>query len=104
MIESGTHDEVIRALEDLVLAYPDYVPALNDLGVLYYGKEDNERALDYLTKAIGKDPLYRPAVANATQVLKTLSQTDTAAALLDCYLEHNPLDSEMSALLQTLHQ
>ena len=38
--------------------------AYNNLGVIAFQKDDREKAIDYFTRSLGIDPLYRDAVLN----------------------------------------
>lgn len=48
--------EALYQLEDLLLAHPQFGPAHNDLGVLYYNQGDKEKALDHYEQAARLEP------------------------------------------------
>jgi tetratricopeptide (TPR) repeat protein len=45
MVNDGRQNDAVSALETLLESYPDFAPAHNELGVLYYQQGDKDRAL-----------------------------------------------------------
>ena len=54
--EGGDTGGAIEILQRLLDAHPDHAPAHNDLGVLYYRKDDVARAEMHYTRAVSLDP------------------------------------------------
>jgi len=54
-IQSG-NGQAVKQLEDLLATHPQFAPAHNDLGVLYYNQGDKEKALDHYEQAARLDP------------------------------------------------
>lgn len=81
---------------------PDRKEAYNNLGVIAYQKEDREKAIDYFTRSLEIDPLYKDAVLNYTSLLKTLNQDHIAIPLLEKITEIKPDDKEITLLLEEI--
>ncbi len=73
--------------------------ALNNLGVIAFQTDDNEKAIDYFTRSLEIDPLYRDAIVNYTNLLKSLDQLPIAIPLLEKVSEIYPEDNEIKQLL-----
>ena len=56
LIETQKYDEARKLLEEALLKFPDYVPVLNTLGILYNNTGDHYEALRYLDRALAIDP------------------------------------------------
>ena len=54
-IQSG-NGQAVKQLEDLLATHPQFAPAHNDLGVLYYNQGDKEKALDHYEQAARLEP------------------------------------------------
>ena len=80
----------------------DRKEAYNNLGVIAFQKDDREKAIDYFTRSLEIDPLYRDAVVNYTSLLKTLNQIHIAVPLLEKIVEINPNDEEFTLLLEDI--
>ncbi|MCP5003466.1 MAG: glycosyltransferase, partial [Planctomycetes bacterium] len=74
--------------------------AYNNLGVIAFEKNDVQSAIDYFTRSLEIDYLYRDAVVNYTELLGSLNQSQLAIPLLEKILDDNPHDSEMRRLLE----
>jgi tetratricopeptide (TPR) repeat protein len=48
--------EAVNRLEKLLAAHPQFAPAHNDLGVLYYNRGDKEKALSHYEQAVRLEP------------------------------------------------
>jgi tetratricopeptide (TPR) repeat protein len=55
-IETQKYDEARTLLEEALVKFPDYVPVLNTLGILYNNTGDHYEALRYLDRALAIDP------------------------------------------------
>ena len=73
--------------------------AYNNLGVIAFQSEDNEKAIDYFTRSLEIDPLYRDAIVNYTNLLRSLDQLPLAIPLLEKVSELNTEDKEIKQLL-----
>ncbi|ODS32181.1 MAG: GDP-mannose:cellobiosyl-diphosphopolyprenol alpha-mannosyltransferase [Candidatus Scalindua rubra] len=76
--------------------------AYNNLGVIAFQKDDTERAIDYFTRSLEIDPLYRDAIVNYTNLLRTLNQLHIAVPLLEKIAEINPSDKDIIQLLEDI--
>ncbi len=76
--------------------------AYNNLGVIAFQNSHSEKAIDYFTRSLEIDPLYRDAVLNYTSLLKTLNQIHIAVPLLEKITEIKPNDKEISQILESL--
>ena len=55
-IETQKYDEARTLLGEALIKFPDYVPVLNTLGILYNNTGDHHEALRYLDRALAIDP------------------------------------------------
>ncbi|GAX59819.1 glycosyl transferase group 1 [Candidatus Scalindua japonica] len=76
--------------------------AYNNLGVIAFQNNDKEKAIDYFTRSLEIDPLYRDAVLNYTSLLRTHDQLHIAAHLLEKIAEIRPDDGEITQLLEEI--
>lgn len=56
MFRAGRLDDAIAEAEKFLKTYPDYASAHNNLGVMYYDKGENEKALGHYEKAVELAP------------------------------------------------
>jgi len=76
--------------------------AYNNLGVIAFQKDDKENAIDYFTKALEIDPLYKDTIINYTNLLRELDQLPIAIPLLEKVAQLNPDDEEIARLKSDL--
>ncbi len=76
--------------------------AYNNLGVIAFQNNHSKKAIDYFTKSLEIDPLYRDAVLNYTSLLRTLNQVHIAAPLLEQNAKIKPNDKEITQLLESI--
>lgn len=81
---------------------PDRKEAYNNLGVIAFQKDDREKAIDYFTRSLEIDPIYRDAVLNYTSLLRTQNQIHIAVPLLEKITEITPNDNEITQLLEEI--
>ena len=55
LMQGNDPEPVIKALEEILITYPDFAIAHNDLGVLYYNSGDKDRALRHYEQAARLD-------------------------------------------------
>jgi tetratricopeptide (TPR) repeat protein len=72
--------------------------AYNNLGVIAFQKDDKENAINYFTKALEIDPLYKDTIINYTNLLRELDQLPIAIPLLEKIAQLNPDDKEITRL------
>ncbi len=80
----------------------DRKEAYNNLGVIAFQKDDREKAIDYFTRSLEIDPLYKDAVINYTSLLRELNQLHIAVPLLETITEVRPDDKEITHLLEEI--
>ncbi len=99
LFADGRIDEAENCFLSIVENQPDSKEAYNNLGVIAFQNEEKEKAIDYFTKSLGIDPLYRDAIVNYTNLLRSLDQLSIAIPLLEKIAELNPEDNEIKQLL-----
>jgi tetratricopeptide (TPR) repeat protein len=55
LMQGNDPEPVIKALQDILVSFPDFAIAHNDLGVLYYNSGDKDRALRHYEQAARLD-------------------------------------------------
>jgi len=78
---------------------PAFADGYNNLGVLCWQRQEFEQAFEYLSAGLRIDPDHHDLVLNATQVLRLLGREQDACSLCESYLERNPQDITIQALL-----
>ncbi|MBW2709505.1 MAG: tetratricopeptide repeat protein [Deltaproteobacteria bacterium] len=87
--------EAMDALERLVVSYPDYALAHNDLGVLYYNEGDQEKTLHHYEKAAAlepRNPVFQKNLADFYYAI--LGRIEAALEIYLKILEVDPTDME----------
>ena len=77
----GKFDIAINFFEGLLVLDNENVYDLQELGALYLEKGQSLKALDYLDKALKKDPSYLPSLVNKTKALFSLGYKNQGLAL-----------------------
>ncbi len=102
LFTEGKIDEAEECFLSLVESDSDCKEAYNNLGVIAFQKNDNEKAIDYFTKSLEIDPLCRDTVINYTNLLRSLDQLSIAVPLLEHVIEQNPDDIEIKQILDDI--
>ncbi len=102
LFADGKIDEAEKHFLSLVENDSDCKEAYNNLGVIAFQKDDKEKAIDYFTRALGIDPLYKDTIVNYTNLLKSLDQLQIVIPLLEKVEQLNPEDKEIKQLLDDI--
>jgi tetratricopeptide (TPR) repeat protein len=95
LIKSGDHDGAIDSLEKFLQVNPDYALAHNDLGFLYYGKGDKEKAVAHYERAVELDPKNITSLKNLADFYYVeLGRTEDALKIYHRILTEHPDDVE----------
>ena len=104
LIEAGRPQKAIKALEDLLKLDPDFARAHFELGTLYWGREDETKALEHYQASIDLEPgniAYNKKLADLYY-----TQLDNIGEALKHYqnvIEICPDDTETLTILGNLH-
>ena len=98
LFADGKIDEAESCFLSLVESGYYCKEAYNNLGVIAFQKNDKEKAIDYFTKALEIDPLYKDTIINYTNLLKEIDQLPIAIPLLEKIAQLNPDDKEITRL------
>jgi len=98
LFADGKIDEAEACFLSLVESGYYCKEAYNNLGVIAFQKDDKENAIDYFTKALEIDPLYKDTIINYTNLLRELDQLPIAIPLLEKIAQLNPDDKEITRL------
>jgi tetratricopeptide (TPR) repeat protein len=63
-LKAGRFEKAIQGFADVLRVAPASVPFHGNMGLLYAGMGDRDRAIVHLEKAIELDPNYQPAIDN----------------------------------------
>ncbi len=102
LFADGKIEEAEKCFLSLVENYPECKEAYNNLGVIAFQTDDKEKAIDYFTRSLEIDPLYRDTIVNYTNLLRSLNQLPVVIPLLEKVVELNPEDKEMKQLLDDI--
>ena len=102
LFADGKIDEAEACFLSLVESDSYCKEAYNNLGVIAFQKDDKEKAIDYFTRALEIDPLYKDTIINYTNLLRELDQLPIAIPLLEKIAELNPDDKEIALLKSDL--
>jgi len=98
LFADGKIDEAEACFLSLVESGYYCKEAYNNLGVIAFQKDDKENAINYFTKALEIDPLYKDTIINYTNLLRELDQLPIAIPLLEKIAQLNPDDEEITRL------
>ncbi len=98
LFAEGKIEEAEKCFLSLVENDSECKEAYNNLGVIAFQTNDKEKAIDYFTRSLEIDPLYKDAIVNYTNLLRSLDQLQIATPLLEKISELNPDDIEIKQL------
>ncbi len=102
LFADGKIDEAEKYFLSAAENNSDRKDAFNNLGVIAFQKKDSKKAIDYFTRSLEIDPLYKDAILNYTSLLRSLNQTHIAVPLLEKIVEANPDNEEITQLLEDI--
>jgi predicted TPR repeat methyltransferase len=88
--QHGLFNDALTVLQQMLVAYPDYLPIYNNLGTLYHGMRHFEEAIQYYNKAIEKQPAYIDAYYNLGLSLMKLQRSSEAIVIYQNLLKQDP--------------
>ncbi|HXX80164.1 MAG TPA: tetratricopeptide repeat protein [Thermodesulfovibrionales bacterium] len=98
LIETKKYDEARKLLEESLVKFPDYVPLLNTLGILYNTTGDFYEALRYFDRALAIEPKNNPwSLQNKSGTLTALGYHEEAHKILLNLLRSDPKNSNYNA-------
>jgi glycosyltransferase involved in cell wall biosynthesis/Flp pilus assembly protein TadD len=100
LMDNDSKKEAIGALAMFLAIYPDYALAHNDLGVLYYGEGEKEKALEHYEQAAQfepQNPVFQKNLADFYYVEQ--GHVEKAMELYVKVLAANPTDIEVLLIL-----
>ncbi len=98
LFADGKIEEAEKCFLSLVENDSECKEAFNNLGVIAFQNDDKEKAIEYFTRSLGIDPLYKDAIVNYTNLLRYLDQPQIAIPLLEKIAELNPDDKVITQL------
>ncbi len=99
LFADGKIEEAEKCFLSVVENDSECKEAYNNLAVIAFQTDDKEKAIDYFTRSLEIDPLYRDAIVNYTNLLRSIDQLPIAIPLLEKVSELNPEDKEIKQLL-----
>ena len=89
------HEQAIEALVKALSINPNLIDANNWLYIALLESGNARDALELVEKMTQRDPLYRPAFANAVVLFDNFGQEDKAQALIDRFRMYDPNDAQL---------
>jgi len=101
----GHAEKQLEYIKKLVAAYPNDERAHNQLGTIYFGRQDYEKAIDAYNNAIKINPKYSPPYNQLGYAYRFLENYDKAEIAFKKYIElipndPNPYDSYAELLMK----
>jgi glycosyltransferase involved in cell wall biosynthesis/ubiquinone/menaquinone biosynthesis C-methylase UbiE len=100
LFAAGKIDEAQQCFLSIVENDPYNKEAYNNLGVISFNNNDVTSACDYLTASLQIDPLYKDAIINLYQVLKSVDQVNLTIPFLERLKNILPADEVITELLK----
>ncbi len=98
LFADGKIEEAEKCFLSLIKDDSQCKEAYNNLGVIAFQTDDKEKAIDYFTKSLEIDPLYKDAIINYTNLLRSIDQLQIATPLLERISELSPDDKDIKQL------
>lgn len=102
LFADGKIEEAEKCFLSLIENDSECKEAYNNLGVIAFQKDDKEKAIDYFTRSLEIDPIFKDTIINYTNLLRSLDQLPIATHFLEKVAELNPEDKEISQLLDEI--
>ena len=77
--------------------------AYNNLGVITFQQNDTKSSIEYFTKALETDPLYKDAIMNYADLLRSMNQISIAKPIIEKAAEKYQDDEEIINLLNSIN-
>ena len=97
LVHDGDIDKAVAALEEFLGSHPNHARAHNDLGALYFQRQENDRAALHLERALQLDPTNVIMLKNLAEFNTTLGDLKRALELYKRILDRDPNDVESLA-------
>lgn len=98
----GRTGDAMKAFEKALAIDGNYVPAHNNMGVVYWQMGNRQKALEHLQKALALNPFDSDTVYNLGEIFIRQGATDKARGIYDAFLRQNPGDARIKAVLERL--
>jgi tetratricopeptide (TPR) repeat protein/glycosyltransferase involved in cell wall biosynthesis len=95
----GKIEEAEKQFLDLLESKPNNKEALNNLGVIAFGRSKPGRAADYFSKAIKSDPFYLEAIFNYCNLLRATNNMHRGLPILEVAANKYPENEEVKTLI-----
>jgi predicted TPR repeat methyltransferase len=99
----GLFSQATKLLTETISSFPTYVPALNNLGTLYYSQGKITEAIHFYKLALEKEPHYIDASYNLGLALTKNEELDKAAEIYQQLLLEAPEHSAARYQLATVY-
>ena len=100
-IQANRYEEAIKHLKQVIALDPSHAKAYDDLGVIYYQKNDYPRSLEFFITAHSLDNLNYNAFHNILAISRQLGMVGSAMDLIKTMLKEYPDDKEFLAIAET---
>ncbi|MDI6791950.1 MAG: GNAT family N-acetyltransferase [bacterium] len=100
LFADGRIEEAERCFLSIAEQNPQSKEVFNNLGVIAFGKNELEKAVDFFSRSLRIDPFYKNAALNFSDVLKELNKLPEIIPALEKIIARYPEDKELSELLK----
>ncbi len=102
LFANGKIEEAEKCFLSLIEDDSQCKEAYNNLGVIAFQNDEKEKAIDYFTRSLEIDPIYRDTIVNYTNLLRSIDQAPIAIPLLEKVAELSPDDKEIKQILEEI--
>lgn len=99
LVQDGKIQEAKKIYEFILKENPEFAPALNNMGYIYYQKGDKKTALMYYNKAIALEPDYEQALLNKAALMLSEKKFNEAITLAKRVLKRNSRNEYARAIM-----
>jgi tetratricopeptide (TPR) repeat protein len=103
-VDKKKYDEGIVILQGMLKAVPASPDIHHVLGIAFYGKKENQNALEHFRQVTAGSRFYEDAVIHAAFILSENKQNEEAIKLLSDAIKNEPQNAEFKYYLGTFYE
>jgi len=104
LYKNGQEDKAIALFQKALALDPSFALAHNNLAFIYWQKQDVEKALHHIIKAMEISPDNRDIIWNCGQIMLGLGYAKDAYKVYKSYLKRHPEEKEIKQVVEELEK